>query len=146
MALLLRVSPGDRTTRIDCCSGCEAGIRPPADVSECLETVCSQSLPSVFCFLRDISLGNRENPLSSLNYTVSGNFIRKAVFFQRTLVAAVVAPVLILKYVNFWYDSRVLTLSSWMRRLQDELVQLVGVVFPHLAHTLWIVLLLFRLS
>lgn len=33
--------PGDRAASIDCCSGCEAGMRPPADISECLETVCS---------------------------------------------------------------------------------------------------------
>lgn len=97
MALLWRVSTGDTAARTDCCGGCEAGIGPPA--LGCLRVSGNSlfivSACSVFVFRLIFPPGNRNNPLSSGNYTISGNLS----FFQRTLVAAAVARVSILNCV-----------------------------------------------
>lgn len=86
MALLWRGLPGDRAARIDCCSGCEAGIRPPASVwKQFAHSPCLQC----FVFRPIFPLGNQHNPLPLVHYIVSRNFIEKGGFFQRTLVAAV---------------------------------------------------------
>lgn len=63
----------------------------------CLSVSGNSFQCAMSCFPSDISPGAQNNPLSSVNDTVSGNLVRR-----RAVFAAAVAPVFIWKCVHSW--------------------------------------------